>query len=139
LFTQEYFQKIHKVLAPKGYFVIQAGPVAPAELTLHARLVNTLKTVFPNVLSYSSYVPTYGSPWGFALASTQRLDLRPDPQGTDELLATQTTGGLLCLDGITLLGMLQTPAHIRRAIAQESQVYTLSAPPKFFGKGVSQT
>jgi spermidine synthase len=36
---------------------------------------------------------------------------------------------------MTLLGMLQTPAYIRRAIAAETQVYTLKEPPKFFGKG----
>lgn len=139
LFTQEYFQKLHNVLAPGGYVVIQAGPVAPVELSLHARLVNTLKTVFSQVTSYSSYVPTYASPWGFALASEQPLATRPNPDEVDRILADATTGGLRCLDGITLLGMLQTPAHIRRAIEQETEVYTLSSPPKFFGKGVSQS
>jgi spermidine synthase len=36
---------------------------------------------------------------------------------------------------MSLLGLLQTPAYIRRAIAAETQVYTLKEPPKFFGKG----
>jgi spermidine synthase len=36
---------------------------------------------------------------------------------------------------MTLLGMLQTPAYIRKAIASETQVYTIKEPPKFFGKG----
>jgi spermidine synthase len=139
LFTQEYFQKLRNVLAPGGYLVIQAGPVAPVGLTLHGRLVNTLKTVFPHVTSYSSYIPTYASPWGFALASEQLLETRPDPEAVDALLAQGTTGGLRCLDGTTLLGMLQTPAYIRRVIAQETEVFTLKSPPKFFGKGVSQS
>ncbi|ERN40358.1 spermidine synthase [Rubidibacter lacunae KORDI 51-2] len=137
LFTREYFQKIHEVLAPGGSFVLQAGPVAPAGLTLHARIVNTVAAVFPHVCSYSSFTPTYGAPWGFALASERLLDTRPDPAAIDRILAARTAGGLRFFDGTTLLGLLQTPAHIRRAIATETEVYTLQAPPKFFGKGIA--
>ncbi len=137
LFTKEYFEKLKKVLAPGGYVVIQAGPVAPAHITLHARLVNTLKAVFSNVHSYCSHTSTYGSPWGFALATEETIDNRPDPDTVDQLLADYTTGGLRMMDGITLLGMLQTPGHIRKAIATETQVYTVAEPPKFFGKGVA--
>ena len=135
LFTKEYFEKIQRVLAPGGFFVVQAGPVSPVEITLHARLVNSLKAIFPNVLSYVSYVPTYASPWGFALASSEPIATQPNPEAIDQLLAQKTIGGLRLLDGLTLLGMLQTPAYIRRAIAQYTQVYTLKEPPKFFGKG----
>ncbi|HAG82148.1 MAG TPA: polyamine aminopropyltransferase [Cyanobacteria bacterium UBA12227] len=135
LFTKEYFEKVQRVLAPGGYFVIQAGPVAPAELRLHARLVNTLKAVFPNVHSYSAPTPTYGSPWGFAIGSTEAIATQPDPATIDQLLQEKTTGGLRLLDGITLLGLFQTPTYIRQAIAAETQIYTLNEPPKFFGKG----
>lgn len=135
LFTKEYFEKVRRVLSPSGFFVIQAGPVSPAELKLHARLVNTLKSVFPNVQSYSSFTPTYAVPWGFALGSDRAIDSRPDPEAIDEQLAQKTNGGFRMLDGTTLLGLLQTPAHLRRAIASETQVYTLAEPPKFFGKG----
>ena len=38
-------------------------------------------------------------------------------------------------DGLTLLGMLQIPKHLREAITSETKVYTLEEPPKFFGKG----
>ena len=138
LFTKEYYQKLQRVLAPGGLVVIQAGPVAPANLTLHARLVNTLKAVFPNVHSYCSHTSTYGSPWGFAIASEKTVVTQPNPEEVDRLLAEKTKGGLKLIDGITLLGMLQTPAHIRRAIAENTEVYTITAPPKFFGKGVSQ-
>ena len=137
LFTKEYYQKLRRVLAPGGLVVIQAGPVAPANLTLHARLVNTLKAVFPNVHSYCSHTSTYGSPWGFAIASEKTIVTQPNPEEIDRLLAEKTRGGLKLIDGITLLGMLQTPAHIRRAIAENTEVYTITAPPKFFGKGIS--
>ncbi|NEP82205.1 MAG: methyltransferase domain-containing protein, partial [Okeania sp. SIO3B3] len=135
LFTKEYFEKILQVLAPGGFFVLQAGPVSPGEMKLHTRIVNTMKEVFPYVQSYSSYVPTYGQPWGFALASREMINSRPDPETVNQLLREKTTGGFRMLDGTTLLGMLQVPKHLREAIAAQKEVYTLAKPPKFFGKG----
>jgi len=135
LFTKEYFEKARSALSPDGVFVLQAGPVAPAELTMHARLVCTMKTVFDHVQSYSTHVPTYASSWGFALGTARPIDTRPDPDRIDRELQLKTTGGLRMLDGVTLLGLFQLPVHIRRAIAAETHIYTLKKPPKFFGKG----
>ncbi len=136
LFTQEYFQQIKGIMSSDSFFVVQAGPVAIGEIKLHARLVNTLKTVFPNVLSYNSPVPTYAVPWGFALASDRPINTRPDPEAIDRLLAEKTKGGLKLIDGITYLGLMQTPKYVRNAIVEHTEVYTLKEPPKFFGKGV---
>lgn len=135
LFTKEYFTQLKDVLAPGGVVAVQAGPTAPANLRLHARLVNTLKAVYTNVSSYSTPISSYGSPWGFAICTDGELNLRPDPDAVDQLLAEQTTGGFKIIDGLTLLGMLQTFRHIREAIATHTEVFTLAEPPKFFGKG----
>ncbi len=135
LFTKEYFQKLQRVLSPGGYVVVQSGPVSAPSVVYHARLVNTLKTVFPHVLSYCTPTAAYGSPWGFTLCSTQPIDTRPEPAIIDKLLAEKTKGGCRLIDGITLLGMLQTPLYIRKSIAENQQVYTLETPPEFFGKG----
>ncbi len=137
LFTREYFEKVLGALADDGYLVVQAGPVSPAELALHARLATTIAAVFEHARSYTAHVPTYASPWGFTLASRRPIDARPEPEAIDRLLAERTTGGLRMLDGAAYLGMLQLPAHLRRAIDEETRVYTLSEPPKFFGKGVA--
>jgi spermidine synthase len=135
LFTKEYFEKIHRVLAPQGVFVVQAGAVSLPEMTLHARLSRTLETVFAHVASYCSFTATYGRPWGFIVASEQPIDLQPVPAEVDRLLQEKTTGGFKMLDGTTLLGLLQVPLHLRQAIAAETQIYSLADPPKFFGKG----
>ncbi|NMG60616.1 polyamine aminopropyltransferase [Geitlerinema sp. P-1104] len=134
LFTKEYFQQIRDVLSPQGQFVVQAGPVAPEELQLHARIVNTLKDIFPQAQSYHSHVPTYASPWGFALASQEGF--KASAEEIDRCLAEKTTGGLRMFDGITWLGLSSLPLHLRQAIEQETEVYTKAQPPKFFGKGV---
>jgi spermidine synthase len=135
LFTKEYFEQIRSVLDPQGYLVIQAGPVSPAELTIHVRLIKTLQAVFPHTCSYISFIPTYASPWGFAVGSARPINLRPEPAEVDRLLSERTTGGFRMFDGTTLLGLLQVPRHLRTAIAAETRVYTLKEPPKFFGSG----
>ncbi len=135
LFTKEYFTKLKQVLNPGGYLMVQAGPISPPEVTTHARLVNTLKTVFNNVASLSAPTPSYGRAWGFALCSDEAIDLQPQPELVDRLLEEKTTGGYRFLDGMTLLGIMQTPLYVRQAIAAETKVYTLDEPPKFFGTG----
>ena len=135
LFTKEYFERARRVLAEDGFFVVQAGPVAPAEMGIHVRLVKTLETVYANVRSYASHVPTYASPWGFAVAANRPIPKMPEIARVDRLLGEQTDGKLALIDGETLLGMMQTPRHIRKAIEAETEVYTLAHPPKFFGKG----
>ena len=135
LFTKEYFTKLKRVLNPGGYVMVQAGPISPPEVKDHARLVNTLKSVFSNVTSLSAPTPSYGRPWGFALCSDEPIELQPQPEAVDRLLKKQTTGGYRFIDGITLLGIMQAPLYVRQAIAAETTIYTLDAPPKFFGKG----
>ena len=136
LFTKEYFAKLKRVLNPGGYVMVQAGPISPPEVEDHAKLVNTLKAVFNNVTSLSAPTPSYGRAWGFALCSESAIALQPQPELVDQLLESKTTGGYRFIDGISHLGILQTPLYIRQAIAAATTVYTLNEPPKFFGTGV---
>ncbi len=136
LFTQEYYQQIKQVLSPKGYFSLQAGSLEIYELYLHARLINTLKTVFPFVHSYQAHIPSFGCPWGFAICSCQTLETQPDPVMVDQVITEKSKGNLRFFDGVTLLGMLQTPLYVRQKIAQETKIYTLKQPPKALGKGI---
>jgi len=137
LFTKEYFAKLKRVLNPEGYVMVQAGPISPPEIADHARLINTLKAVFTNVTSLSAPTTSYGRSWGFALCSDEVINTQPNPDLVDKLLREKTTGGVRFIDGITLLGAMQTPLYIRQAIAKETTVYTLAKPPKFFGTGVA--
>ena len=137
LFTRETFARCERALRPGGRFVLQAGPVAPALLPVHARLVNTVNDVFPHVAPYASHIPSYADPWGFVIGGHEPLDTRPDPDAVDALLAEKTTGDFRMFDGRTLLGLLQPPKHIRDAIATETTIYTEAEPPVFFGAGVA--
>jgi len=130
LFTREHYEQIRQILAPRGMLALQAGPTAPPEMHLHTRLAKTVQSVFPHAQSCLCHAMSFGSPLGFILASSHEFPTRPDPAQTDRLLAQQTTGDLRSMDGITLLGLLQVPLHLRRAIAQETQVYTFQHPPQ---------
>ena len=135
LFTKEYFEKINGILSDDGVFTIQAGSVSPMEMSMHVKLINTLKAVFPHVHNYSSYVPTYVAPWGFGIASKKPFETFFDPKETDKILAEKTNNNFTMFDGIALLGLFHTPKNLRDAIEIETEVYTQTAPPKFFGKG----
>lgn len=138
LFTRELFEAMRALLAEGGLLALQAGGQAPPELGVHARLVSTLRRVFPEVAVYASFVPTWAAPMGFALCGERPLPERPDPGAVDRLLAEGTSGGLRMFDGRTLLGMLQLPLHVREAIRTETGVYTLADPPRAFGAGVGE-
>lgn len=132
LFTKEYFEKCRRALKPNGYFLLQAGPVSPPVMDMHIKLVSTLKAVFTNAHSYHILVPVLGHPWGFILASDGPINTRPDPDTVDKLLAEKTNGDFKMFDGTTLLGLMQSPKHIREAIKAEKYVYTLANPPRAF-------
>ena len=138
LFTQEFFTLVRRALRPGGVFVNQAGSQSPPLVDLLVRVLKTISTVFPDTSLMTAHVPTYGSPWGLALAADRPLNLQPDPALTDALLRKSLNGTLQMFDGQSLLGLLQSPKYIRDRLASETCVYTTTAPPKFFGHGASR-
>lgn len=138
LFTQEHYQRIAQVLNPGGFYMMQGGSLNPPELEIHARTVRTLSTVFAQVHPCFCYAPTYGVALGLILASQHTWNPCPDPEAIDAILATQTTGTLRMFDGISLLGILNGPKHLRTAIAAEQRIYTLANPPQL-SKGIDQS
>lgn len=132
LFTREFFELCQRALAPGGVFVNQAGSLSPPLIDLLARTVKTIGSVFTHTTVIQATVPTYGSPWGLAVATEKPINTRPDPALVDALLAKETTGEFRMFDGQTLLGLLQTPKYVRERIAAETTIYSLANPPKFF-------
>jgi spermidine synthase len=131
LFTQEFFTLCKKALRPGGVFVNQAGSQSPPLVDILIRVLKTISTVFEHTSLITANVPTYGSPWGLALAADRKLNLRPEPADVDGLLNDKLNGSLKMFDGEALLGMLQSPKYIRERLAVETTVYTVDAPPQF--------
>jgi spermidine synthase len=77
LFTEEFFEKINKTLGDNGVFVLQAGSTDPTYHEFFTSCAKTLSQVFPIVRPYWTFVFSFGSPWGFVVASKNKdpLDL----------------------------------------------------------------
>lgn len=135
LFTVQFYRKLRRVLAPGGVVCVQGGPLTAYEAPLHGRLHHTLAAAFPHVRTLASFVPTYVSLWAFLVASEKELPTDVDPQAVDSLLAKQLRAPLRTVDGVALRGMLHTPGYVRRAIAENREIYSLDNPPEAFGKG----
>ncbi|MCG9891599.1 MAG: spermidine synthase [Thermosynechococcaceae cyanobacterium MS004] len=135
LFTQEHYQQVSEILAPGGMYMLHSGPLFGTELYMHARLANTVKSVFPSAYSAMCYATSYGLPLSYIIAANHEFSAFPDPAQSDRILAEKTTGDLRMMDGRTLLGMLQVPLHIRKLVEAETEIYTLKHPPKPVGRG----
>jgi len=134
LFTQEFFAACRRALRPGGVFVNQAGSLSPPLCDITVRVLKTIGSVFAHSSVITANVPTYGSPWGLAIASDRKLEERPTPARIDSLLAEQISSPLRMFDGQALLGMLQSPKYIRERLDDEQTIYTLASPPRGFGE-----
>lgn len=130
LFTREFFAYCQRALAPGGVFMNQAGSLSPPLISPLARTMKTIGSVFSQAAIVTVNVPTYGSPWGMALASDKPFERQPSPEHVNQILANSTSGSMKMFDGQALLGLLQSALYVRQQIAKESMIYTLENPPQ---------
>ena len=131
-FTEEYFLEISRILRPHGVLAVQAGPASPVEIALHAKVVRTLRAVFPSVIPYAVDAPCYGRDLGFAIASRSELASRLRAEG----IARQDTaldGRHRWLTPELLVGKLSVPPFLLDAIAARDDTYRDAAPPATSG------
>ncbi len=131
-FTVEFFEQIKRVLRPHGVVAVQAGPSSPVEIALHAKVIRTLQSVFPDVIPYSVDAPCYGRDLGFVIAS--RADQRSRLSAEDiAAMDAELIGRHRWLTPDLLVGKLSVPPFLREAIAQRADVYSEAAPPSTAG------
>jgi spermidine synthase len=128
LFTQEFYQMVRERLTKDGLMAVQAGSASPTELLNFTAVNNTLKSVFPGVTQYATYVPCFGSPWGFCIASQKQNPARLSPKEVDERIAARALTGLRFYDGLTHQGMFALPLYVRDAMAGQSRIITDKEP-----------
>jgi len=131
-FTVEFFAAIQSVLSEGGALALQAGPMSPAEIDLHAKVVRTLQEVFSDVISYSCNAAVYGRPLGFCVASDQPLLARLDAHASDAQLRSLFTP-LRYLDGWVVQGLMATPRYVDASVRSKTTVYRDATPPATSG------
>ena len=128
LFTQEYYKTAYEHLTESGIISIQAGSADLTELLNLTAVCNTLKSIFPVVNAYNTYMNSFGQPWGFSIGS-RKIDLSAlTAEEVDKNIKSKAIKGLKFYDGITHRGMFSLPKYIRNAIAAQKRVITDKQP-----------
>lgn len=148
LYTQEFYRFAVSKLNPGGVLVTQSGPGSVLNATeCFACIHQTLRSVFPCVLPYTSDIPSFGSNWAFNLAFTAdspflakfsaaagkdasaKFLAAMSPASIDEVIeARGLTGSLKFLDGVTACGIFGVPRPVRRALEDEKRIMTVANP-----------
>ncbi|MFC2048309.1 polyamine aminopropyltransferase, partial [Chloroflexota bacterium] len=109
LYTREFYQLVRDRLTANGIISVQAGSAALDELLSFSSVNNTLKSVFPIVVSYQVSIPCFGGPWGFCLASQNLDPLQLSATEIDSRISSRSLNNLKFYDGLTHQGMFSLP------------------------------
>lgn len=131
-FTIEYFTQLKRILRPHGVLAVQAGPASPVEIALHAKVIRTIRQVFPSVIPYAVDAPCYGRDLGFIIASSDDLTSRLTVESI-QAQSANLTGQHRWITPELLAGKLSIPPYLVTAIAARTDVYADSAPPSTAG------
>ena len=129
LFTREFYSLIRDRLTDGGVMVSQSGPTGPSFYEQCFSVVaNTVASVFPVVTLSETFVPSFGSTWGFVIGSLQYDPAKMSPEDVDARIADRVSGELRYFDGTTLRGMVSVPKYLRESVSNEQRVITRDAP-----------
>ncbi len=124
LFTREFYQLVYQRLGKEGIGCFQGTDLQPTKLTLHARLYNTISSVFPRVISYPYMLPSFHCLHSFILASKGREPRFPD---LGERLRTQKFQ-LEYLTPSILQTLFHMPAYVEQSYVQNQEIITDAKP-----------
>jgi spermidine synthase len=131
LYTQEFYRLATSRLAAGGLMVVQSGPAGPTNYDeTFTAIRNTVASVFPHAFSYRTFVPSFGTSWGFVLGgladAADVFNLSVDE--IDTRIAARVSTPLRYYDGIAHQGMFGLPKYLRQALAAEDRIITDANP-----------
>ena len=128
LYTREFYQLITRRLSPQGVIALQSGTVAIHDLLNFSAIYKTLQTTFPTVWPYTGSVPCFGLPWGFQLASKERLPAPYAASEYEDRIRRRIHGELKYLTGALCAAQFVLPKHVRARIEREDRIIEDDAP-----------
>lgn len=124
LYTKEFYDLVKAKLRPGGVVVTQSGPAGVFNCEeCFTAIHHTLKATFARVEAYTTNIPSFGSDWGFNVAS----DITTDFGDIDDKISKNISGGavkLMHYDAQTHTSMFSLTKRIRNAITHETRVIT---------------
>jgi spermidine synthase len=127
LFTREFYHLVFRRLTPQGLACFQGEDLQPNRLAFHARMVNTLRSIFPHVAPYPYLLPSFHGLCGHILAS-KVLDPRSVALG--ERLE-RAPFRLRYLSPAFLSGLFRLPAYVEEAYERYREIMTDAGPCTF--------
>ncbi len=128
LYTQEFYLLAKERLTPEGILSVQAGSCSWDELAIFVAINNTLRSIFPLVFPYQTYIPSFGSLWGFAIASTKFSPLSLSEEEVDDRVSARVSKNLRFYDGQTHKGMFSLPKYLRQEMGKQGRIITDDNP-----------
>jgi spermidine synthase len=128
LFTREFYQLLHDRLTDHGTLALQAGMTKLGELEFYAAMARTVSAVFAFTAPYQSFIPCFGTPWGFVVAGKRDDPRALTPATVDARVAERVQGRLRFYDGLAQQHMLSLPVFLRDVVAGCQRVITDREP-----------
>jgi spermidine synthase len=120
LYTAEFYKILKERLTPAGILVIQAMECDASEWEDHLRVRRSLEGLFRYLSSYLAFVPSYGSTWGFVMASDSIDPSAIQPAFVDKAIAERKLAERLRFyDGRTHQGLFALPKDLRRLLGAD--------------------
>jgi spermidine synthase len=125
LFTREMYELVRRKLAPRGLMAVQSGSAG-----IHGRMMPdinwTLRTVFPQVMAYAAFVPSFMDLYGFHVAGPEFA--WPPPADMAARLQARGVDRLQWFGAEFSAGLPLLPAYLAERLRREGRVLTDAEP-----------
>ncbi|MFQ5597669.1 MAG: polyamine aminopropyltransferase [Nitrospiria bacterium] len=122
LYTKEFYQVVNVRLSQNGLIALQAGTTTIPYLLNFTAVCRTLNEVFPIVSPYQASIPSFGLPWGFAMASKGTDPTELSVEEIDRRISERVQGDLQAYDGKTHQGQFLLSKRIRSEMNKEKRI-----------------
>jgi len=128
LYTREFYEIVQSRLNPGGIICVQSGASGLANIENYFAIHNTLKSVFPIVRPYQTFVPTFVDLWGFNIASCSVDPLDLPAAEIDKRIASQLTRDLRAFDGSRFAASFVLYTYVRQELAKAKRIIVDNDP-----------
>ena len=126
LFTREMYDLVRRKLAPGGVMSVQSGSAG-----IHGRLMPdinaTLRAVFPHVMAYAAFVPSFMDLYGFHVAGGPEFRW-PSPETVEARLRGRGIAGFQWFGAQFSACLSFLPAYLKERLEQKGRVMTDAEP-----------
>src|SRR5262245_19905824 len=122
LYTEEFYRLVKTRVAADGMLVVQAMELSGLDYEDHLTVRRTLEKMFKEVSSYTAFVPSFWSTWGFVIANDMRNVSQLARAEVDQVLRARGLEAVLkYYDGETHNHMFALSKDVRAILAPKAK------------------